>query len=172
MLFEERAAAVDPAKLLIGDGQVDHITPQRKVPALQVDECHQLGDAEGFDIERAATPDVTARAKAGERGLGPLTGDGRYDVDVVQQYQRLFIRPGDEAGVDRLTVGIRSDELRLDPFLRQQLLQKEGACSLVSRRIRRVDTEIGNERGLGLTLHRIAVSSRGAPALDRSCKAE
>jgi len=31
MLFEERAAAVDTAQLLVGDGQVDHIAAQREI---------------------------------------------------------------------------------------------------------------------------------------------
>jgi len=118
-------------------------------------------------VERTAAEDVATGPRAGERRIRPLGGDGRHDVDVVQQEERLFVRVGGEPRVDRLPLGIAADERRRDALLHQELLQVSGAGRLAARRIRRVDAKVGDQRLFRLPISGILRHRRGAPALQR-----
>ena len=164
--IEELFASVQTSELFIGDAEVDDVALERNAAALQVDHRHHLGDSEGLDVERSAPPDVAARSQSAERRLRPLVRRDWYDVDVMEQQQRFLVRAGREPRVDRLPCRIRSDQPRVDPLFREDLLQKTRACCFVAGRIRRVDAQIRDQRVFRFAIERILLGRRSAFAVE------
>src|SRR5713226_1471048 len=127
ILLQQLFASMNAAQLFVGDAEVDDVAAERNVAALQIEHGHQLGDGQRLHVQRAARPDVAPRSKAAEGRLGPLLRRGRNDIDVIEQKERLLIRAGTEARVNRLACWIRSNQLRLDAALDQELLKKASA---------------------------------------------
>src|SRR6202011_373939 len=82
-----------------------------------------------------------------------------------EQQQRLGVRSGGEAGIDRLPRGIRTNQLRFDPLLREELLQKTSAGGFVAGRIGGVDAQIGHQRVFGLAIKRVLLDTGRTTAL-------
>ena len=81
----------------------------------------------------------------------------------MEQQQRFLTGPGTELRVNGLAGRIRPDQLRVDPVLDENVLQILRAGGLVSRRIRRVNPDVADQRILGLLLDRVfrrALSAR------------
>jgi len=85
----------------------------------------------------------------------------------MEQQQRLLVRSGPKPREDGLPLRVRSDELRVDPLLPEELLEEFRARRLAAGRIGRVDLQIRDERFTRLAVERIVRPSCRAPAVER-----
>ncbi len=87
MRLDQPAGAFAAARLLVGDGEKDDRTAARLRRARELEERHQVGDAEPFGVDRAAPPELARMHFAAVRRVSP-PGSRRHRVDVMQEEER------------------------------------------------------------------------------------
>ena len=124
-----------------GLGQEDHVAVERDVQPLQQQHRHQRRGQVVLVVDGAAAVDVAAFARRAQRRVGPFRFIGGDGIAVADDQERplpaVALQPRHQVG----TVGIRSDDLRGNPFLLEHAFDVLGDDVLVAGRVARVDAQ-------------------------------
>ena len=152
MTLDEYDGAV-AVHLFIRVADIHQVAVELYAGAFDRDQGHQLNDAMPLHVDGAAAVDIPVFHQTLEGGNGPLAVGYRYHIHVVHQSERLLLPVAFEAGVKIGPSGSqlrRVEDLPIDSFPGQHLLQPTRRGQLVARRVRCVDRDV-----LGEQLHRL-----------------
>ena len=136
-----RVVAFEPADAEFGAGllvrcrEVDHIAREGDPQALEVEEGHQLDDAEAFHIKRAAPPDVAVLDQPGERLFVPELTLHRHHIRVVEEHERPLAAVAGEHGAQGDAVVPGVEQLVGDAFALEDRAKKVARQPFVAWRV-------------------------------------
>nr|BFE58557.1 hypothetical protein GCM10020063_030830 [Dactylosporangium thailandense] len=115
MLIDEKARALPPARLLVGDEREHDVAGRYHIVTLELPRDRQRHGHHVLHVDRAASPQVAVADLAGEGRHGPLGRVGRHHIEVTVHEERATLRVGaGQAHDDVAALGRRLQVHRLE----------------------------------------------------------